>query len=168
MSTPFYSIQIRRNRELIVARQRTRHVARLLNYRREDEAALAATLFTLAANCLAQAGQVTLHFHLRPHSLVIVPEVPSPPSLAFDPGARWSSWRIERPLPETPAGTEPAAMSAEDLTWSLQTINEFAPTSLFDEIKQQNDDALELLRELRACQNELAEMKQSGVRIAAA
>jgi hypothetical protein len=58
-------------------------------------------------------------------------------------------------------------MSAEDLAWSLQTINEFAPTSLFDEIKQQNEDALQLLRELRACQNELAEMKH-GARSSAA
>lgn len=151
MDTSFFSFKIRCNKDLVIARQRARHIARLLNFERSEEAAIAAAVFALGRNCLAQAGRVTLHFQLRRQSLQVVPEVPPSDSIPIDASARWSTWRLEKPLPHGEA-----AMSGEDLAWALETMNEFAPTSLFDEIAQQNDDMLNLLREL-------AELRQKRV-----
>lgn len=163
MSDSFFSLTIGCKKDMLLARQRARHIARLLNFDRSDEAAIAATVFTLARNCLAQAGKVTLQFRLQRNTLQVIPEVAAQASLPFEATARWSGWRLEKPLPH-----DEATMSAEDLAWALQTMSEFAPTKLFDEIVQQNDDLFNLLRELRACQNELAELKRQRRQGAAA
>lgn len=163
MSTSFFSLEIGRKRDVMVARQRTRQIARLLGFECSDEAALAATVFALARNCLAQSGAVTLHFRLRRNMLQVVPELADPASIPFEASARWSTWRVEKPLPHNDA-----AMTVEDLAWSLQTMSEFAPVNVFDEIAQHNDDLLHLLRELRECRNELADLKQQRTQVAAA
>lgn len=143
MDTSFYSFNIRTNKDLIIARQRTRHIARLLNFEPRDQAAIAATVFTLARGCLTEAGRLKLQFHIRRNTLQIVPETPEPECLPFDASARWNTWRLEKPLPQADS-----TMSLEDLSWAMETMSEFAPASIFDEIAQQNEDMLNLLREL--------------------
>ncbi len=154
MSTSFFRIEMRRKRDVIIARQCARHIAHMLGYEPADVTAIAATVFALARNCLAQAGRVTLHFHVRRNVLQVVPEVPEAASIPLEASSLWSGWRLEKPLPQ-----HEAALSIEDLAWSLQTMSEFVSNNLFEEVEQQNDDLLNTLRELRACQNELARLK---------
>jgi len=163
MSNSFFSQPIRRKKDVVIARQRARQIARLLGYSRTEEAAIAAAVFALGANCLTQAGQVTLHFQLRRNTLQVLPEMPEAAHIPIDGAPRWGGWRLERPLPTT--GT---SLAAEDLAWSMQTMCEFAATNLFEEVENQNDDLLNVLRELNECRAQLAELRERRVQGSAA
>ncbi len=140
MHTPFLQIEVRRPRDLLLARRQARQVARLLGFELREQACVAALVFELARQELSQAGQLTLRFAVAQERLLVFP--------AFTEGAA----RVEKPLPRR----EPA-VAHEDLSWVVRELERLSPLDLFEEVQAQNQELLRALVDLRALEEQLAQ-----------
>jgi hypothetical protein len=147
MQAPLLLLPLRRKRDALLARRQARQVASLLGFGPGEQACVAALVFELACQTLAQTGKGRLRVAVEQERLVIAPEGEGPPL------------RVEKPLPP-----RDPALPAEDLAWVVRELADQTPPDLFEEVRKQNQELLRTLLELRDCQARLAELtaKQAG------
>ncbi len=152
-------------RDLLLARERTRQLAALLGYNSSDQATLSAAVFALACQTLGekkpvkltyQLNQQFLEIHLRPNQPGSTePPVATPADLPSANAPPPAPWRLTKVLPSPGQNLAPA-----DLVWVAQELHQHTPTNVFAEIQRQNQELLQALHELHACQVKLAQLQQ--------
>jgi hypothetical protein len=152
MNTLLLTVRLRRNRDLLLVRQRARQAARILGFEASEQGQIAAAVFHLAWHAFHHLQQPDLVFRIADSVLHVVPE-DRRTALGETPGG---CLRLERPLPKTAE-----ALAAEDVAWALQELVRLTPPSVFDEVQQQNQDLLQAYHELQSCRTELDQRKRS-------
>jgi len=142
MSLSLFALPLRRKRDIVVARQRARQVARLLGFDPAEQVSIAAAVFELAARASTEKGRVTVQFRLSGSQLQVFCEPQT-------------SLRLIRTLPD-----EARTMALEDLAWAAQELARQTPIDLFDEMRRHNQELLRLLQELHECRAELDQRKE--------
>jgi hypothetical protein len=173
MLTPLLSLTLQSKRDVVLARQSARQLAKLLGFGTREQMRIAAAVFEVAYNACRSLGRVTLNFELTDASLRVFPATiartkavrnktsrkkDAPP----DPVTHWDNAGILRladhlrrhPTRRTNGGLlqldfplrdAVPAVSLSDLPWIVHQLTRMTPPDLFEEIRQQND---ELLRNL--------------------
>ncbi len=142
MTLSLFALPLRRKRDVVVARQRARQLARMLGYDPPEQVNVAAAVFELAARAAEERRNTTLQFQLSGTHLHVFCEPQT-------------SLRLLRPLPD-----DARRMALEDLTWAAQQLAERTPLDLFDEMRRHNQELLRVMQELLACQVELEQRKE--------
>jgi hypothetical protein len=156
MHTTLLLLEIRRRRDALGARRHARQVAGLLGFDQREQTCVAALVFEMACRQLKETGALRLRFEIDQGRLLVFP--------AGAPGEGASApLRVEKPLP----AREPP-VAPEDITCALRALNELAPGGVFEEVQRQNQEVLQLLVELQACQARLAELARKAAEPAAA
>jgi hypothetical protein len=151
--TPFLTLRLRSKKDVLLARQKSRRVAHLLNFDAHEQACIAAGTFVVALQALTVIGKARLCFQLENQTLHIFSQVGTPPP-ETSPGVnrisellaesdRKGLFRLVKPLP---AGQQ---LAESDLGWMVNKVQEVAENAVFDEIVKQNQEILTLLSELR-------------------
>lgn len=122
-------LPLRRNRDIVLARQWARQLAGLLGFEPRAQLGIAGAVFEIAWQALWRKGAATLHFHTDDGWLKV--------------GAAGSGLRLEKPLPQ-----QASHLSREDMLFVVQQFAECNPLDLFEEIHQQNRELLRLLHDL--------------------
>ena len=135
MNRPFLTLPLLRKRDLVVARQRARQLARALGFAPCEEAGVAATVFEIARAAFRHPGHCALHFTLEGGLLRV--------------HADGAPLRLERALPD-----HAPAVALKDLTWIARELTRLTPPNLFAEFCQQNQELLRLLEDVRALREE--------------
>ena len=129
MSTPFFTLQLCRPRDFLVARQRTRHLANLLGFDPADQALMAAAVFEVAFQACRLTGCGVLHFEVEDDLLRIFPG---------GLGQELTSLRVEKPLPQ-----KGRTFALADLAWIARELNLLTPLNLLEEVRRQNQELLQ-------------------------
>lgn len=138
MDTSLFQFPVRRRRDVILARQQARRVARLLGYDLREQAGIAAAVFEVACTVLERHGRGVLEFHLHDDRFAVYPLARASGDWARSiPGP---GLRLEKRLPERARDVDPS-----DLAWIVREVGRLAPPSLFKEIRQQNRELLQSL-----------------------
>jgi hypothetical protein len=157
MNTPLLTVRLRRNRDLLLVRQRTRQLARILGFDAAEQSRLAAAVFHLAWHAVHHLRRPDLIFRIADSVLHVAPQChPSGHDKPTGGETPDGCLRLERPLPPTAD-----ALAAADVAWVLQELVRLTPPSVFEEVQQQNQDLLEAYHELQACRTELDHRKRS-------
>jgi hypothetical protein len=152
MNTLLLTVRLRRNRDLLLVRQRARQIARILGFEAADQGQIAAAVFHLAWHAFHHLQQPDLLFRIAGTVLYVVPEC-----RRLGPGETLDGClRLERPLPKTAE-----SLAAEDAAWALHELLRLTPPNVFDEVQQQNQDLLQAYHELQSCRTELDQRKRS-------
>jgi hypothetical protein len=150
MNKPFLTLPLRGKRDLLMARQRARQIARALGFDLGEQTSFAAAVFDLAETLFCRGGQRALHFAVAKGVLRVLSGCTGPALL-------------EKPLPE---GTP--ALAAEDLAWIAHQLTRLTPLNLFEEFRQQNQELLGLLHDVQALKEEIRTLRRDRERPAAA
>jgi hypothetical protein len=143
---------LRRKRDLLRLRQRTRQLARALGFAARDQALIAASVFHLGCCLLNERRHCRVAFHIRDEKLQAQSE--SGQSASPQDASEAERVRLEWPLP-----CRPTPLTQADLAWAMQQLERLTPLNLFDEVKQQNLDLLQALRDLHDCRAELGRLR---------
>ena len=169
MLTPLLSLTLQSKRDVVLARQSARQVAKLLGFGAAEQTRIAAAVFEVAYNACRSSGRATLHFQLTDATLQVFPASiakakPAPNKIMRDATAEPAHWdtagilrladhlrrhprgRSSRVLQlDYPLGDAVPAVSLSDLPWVVHQVTRMTPPDLFQEIRQQNDDLLRTL-----------------------
>ncbi len=143
---PIVNLPLRTKRDLLLARQRARQIARLLHFETHDQACIAAGTFAIALQALQVDEPSCLSIQIAHGKLEVFARTQT----------EKVGLRLSKPLP--PSVRE---VAAEDLTWILHQLTQQAPRNVFEEIHHQNQEMLALLHALRQAQSQLALLKGS-------
>jgi hypothetical protein len=143
-TTTLLHLKLNRRPALVLARQRSRQVARLLGFDAADQARIAAAVFHLAAHAFQHAASREIVFQLAGGALHVYPVCGKKKPAGAEPPLR-----LERRLPRE------LAMPPEDVAWVVQELARITPANLFEEIRQQNQELLHAFQELHACRAEV-------------
>jgi hypothetical protein len=147
MITHLLCLEVRRRRDLLIARRRGRQVAGLLGFEAREQACIAAAVFEIGRDVLG-SGRGTLKFQVDEAVLKVIPSR--------------GRIRLEKPLPGK------SLLSREDLVWAVRELARCTGFNLMEEVRFQNQELLHALRDLQACQEELARLRREFGRPAAA
>jgi hypothetical protein len=175
MLTPLLSLTLQSKRDVVLARQSARQLAKLLGFETREQMRIAAAVFDVAYNACRSLGRVTLNFEMTDASLRVFPaaiagtktdrnEASRKKNASPDPVTHWDNAGILRladhlrrhPTRRTNGGLlqldfplrdAVPAVALSDLPWIVHQLTRMTPPDLFEEIRQQND---ELLRNLDA------------------
>ncbi|MBI2804030.1 MAG: hypothetical protein HYX68_03500 [Planctomycetes bacterium] len=167
-STPFLTLNLRGKKDAVLARQRARRVASILNFDSREQTCIAAGTFVVACQALLLLGRAKLCFQLEnQHLQVFAEEIENRPEGAPPQASRRLAgyfpssdstllFRLAKPLP-----ARDLAADEQELGWLVNQVETTACHGLFDEIAKQNQEVLSLLGELRLYQqnSEVAEEK---------
>lgn len=172
MTTTLLTLLLRRPRDLLLARQRARQIARLLRFDLREQAAIAAAVFTLARSVGMPARPGALQFRLVGDQFQVLAmnrgvataaqQSSNQRSTAAGKQIRSSSHRLmayllhgaeterrpsrrfEVPLPDV------AELPArQDIAWVVSTMHRLAPFNAMEEIERQNQELLDAWRDLQ-------------------
>jgi hypothetical protein len=132
---------LNRKRDLIRLRQRVRQLTRALGFVAADQGLIAAAVFHLGVVALEERGRIGVVLDLRDGQLRATPSR----DVASLAGVRLA-WPVPAKVP---------SLEIDDLAWTMQQLDCITPMDLFEEVKQQNLDLLQALREARACRTQL-------------
>ncbi|GEM_PF-4127411 len=136
---PFLTLPLRSCRDLVHVRHRARQIAQLLQFGPHDAICIAAGAFVVAEQAKTVLRRACVcfaivDFHFRVFAIPLGKSRPIPHALLV----------FSKPLPR---GSQQLAV--DDLSWLLEQVQLLAPSTLQDEIAQQNREVLELLTALR-------------------
>jgi hypothetical protein len=156
--TPFLTQVLRGKRDALLARQKARRVANLLNYDPHEQACIAAGVFLVACQALARFGKARLFFQIDNHQLQVFARnlrnlsasemnEPSANRLAeiFREEDSHKLFHFTKPLPHTTKD-----LHELDIGWLVNMVEETVSSGVFEEIVKQNQEILALLHELRS------------------
>jgi hypothetical protein len=165
--TPLLTLKVRGKKDAVLARQRARRVASLLNFDPHEQACIAAGTFVIACQALTLFGKARLCFHVENQQLHIFADHGTEAAQA---ATNTHSGRISGLLPEPegklryrlvkqlPAQEVPADQL--EIAWLVEKVEATAKSGLFDEIVKQNEEMLALLHELRLCRGDLTQKEK--------
>jgi hypothetical protein len=140
MSTTFLVYNVHGKRDVILARDWARQVAALLGFEPLEQACIAALVFEIASQACELSRRAALHFQADGDLFQVFARVPGP-----DEANRRLGLLLEKPLPK-----KALTVALEDVAWVVCQLAEQSPTSLFAEIRRQNQELLHALSELHA------------------
>jgi hypothetical protein len=177
MTTPLLRLTLHSKRDVVLARQSARQLAKLLGFDFPEQTRIAAIVFEIAFNACRSMGRATLHFQLTDSHFEVFPtgagcsqRLPASDhskrqgapksSPHWDPaGIRRlaSHLRLHPANPgarllrlDQPLGDAVPAVAREDLPWIAHQLTRLKPTDLFQEIRDQNQELLHALGQLAA------------------
>jgi hypothetical protein len=151
------AVRLRGKKDTVLARQRARRIAGLLQFDPHEQACIAAGAFVIACQAIAHFAKPRLCFQLENQQLQIFAEeangqlTPAANPVAdrltglFAPADAKGLYRLTKPLPGD-------AVAAVDLNWLVRSVEAEAPANAFDEVVRQNQEILALLHEIRLYQ----------------
>lgn len=128
MNNPILTLELRRKRDVLLARHHARQLASLLGLESLDRLALSAAVFELAWKAFHNGERQRIVFSIEENSLVV---------------SGVAGLRLQKALPP-----RSACLPAEDLPWAVQELADLDPQDLFEEAHQQNQELLGLVHEL--------------------
>jgi anti-sigma regulatory factor (Ser/Thr protein kinase) len=187
MQLPLLTVNLRRRADLVRVRHHGRQIARLLGFPLEEQASIAAAVFEIGHRAQRPTGRAVLYFHLTRDALQIFasPLRSAPPARSAEEeqapeprevsrklrdrreARRWllrlhaaspdaqSLLRLDKPLPPGERDLE-----REDLAWMVRQLAAVDAPSLYEEVRQQNQELLQALHELQACRAQLAQVRK--------
>jgi hypothetical protein len=135
MNQLLLELPLRRNRDLLLARQRGRQIAGLLGFGPAQQIRIAAGVFEIAGGA---AEDAVLRFSITEEVFRVV-AVPA------------AALRLEMALPG-PVGK----LDLADLVWAVRELDQDTPLEVRDEMRRQNQELLLALVELEKCRALLA------------
>jgi hypothetical protein len=132
MNNTFLTLKLFGKRDILLARQRARQIARLLGYEPLEQSWIAASVFEMARSALQSQHKATLDFELKGNLLAIAVSCGKPPKSKKNPSRLF-------PLPNNPMSQD-----RHDLPWIARELDRLTPFNLFEEIQQQNLEILQL------------------------
>jgi hypothetical protein len=153
MHTALLTHKLRTRRDLVLVRQRSRQISRLLGYDAAEQSRLAAAVFQLACLAYEKSCCPEVIFRLTDGHLQVV-ACPGRPRKGAADGPPPSAV-VERPLPK-----KDLPLERPDLAWAVQQLARLTPLNLFDEIRQQNQELVQALQELQVCQAESSRLRK--------
>jgi hypothetical protein len=151
MTTSLLTLRIQRKRDIVLARQRARHMARFLGLDAREQATLACAVFEMAYRTTRQMGPVLLEFRLTEATL----QVTFTRAPKGTRNGRRSAFPDNMPLLETSL-PEHLPMPPEDLAWASRQLAKAGPVDCFVEMRQQSQELLQTLIELRRVEARVA------------
>jgi hypothetical protein len=137
MNLTLFSVPLLHKRDVMRARQLTRHATNLVGLDRGDQLCISAAVFDLA--CQTYAGPTGAHVHCSiADDFLEVVCTPACATKKCDPAYQQSGFRLSKRLPAT------AAVPRDDLPWMLKQIDDLAPLDVFEEMRRINQDFLQL------------------------
>ena len=127
MNQPFFTLELRRKRDVLLARHYARQVAGLLGFEPLDRMAFAGAVFELAWNSFHCEERHSVIFALEDAVLVV----------SGAPGLH-----VRKALPGQAEGLTP-----EDVPWAVRALAQLGTVDLFEESHRQNQELLALLQE---------------------
>src|SRR5437879_1212402 len=106
MATPILVQNLRKKRDVIIARQRGRQIAGLLGFDAREQTCIAAAVFEIARNTLRYSRRSVVAFQVEGDMLQIFPVVVKRGAIPI---------RMEKPLPK-----DGAAVGPDDLEWVVE------------------------------------------------
>ncbi len=155
------NLPLRSRRDVLQARQRARQVAALLHFSPDEQACIAAGAFAVAMEALRRSASGELCLQIENHALHIFPQLASvrsnqPAILSF-----FAAQRSLCMIKTLPADAPPLA--DDDLAWIAVQLQECASQSLFEEVRNQNQEVLALLSALHRCRAELENLRTNTI-----
>jgi hypothetical protein len=151
MNTSILTLPLRKKRDVLLARQRARQIAKLLGFDPREQACIAASAFAVASTARQHASGCAVSFQLQGDMLQVIPVLGRRRTSGLErllpqlPSATRSLLRLEKPLPANGPAVNP-----EDLSWLVEELARLMPLNVFDEIEQQNQELLHTLQQLHA------------------
>lgn len=143
MGTTLLTLSVRRQRDILMARQRARQIANLLGFEPEAQLEISTAVFEIAHQLLRRWGEGSLQFLVDDQTLRIVcPETEAAP-------------RLDRPLPR-----KDLPLTGADLLWTVEALHQLTPLNLFEEIQLQNRELMGALHDLKTWRGQLQPAKQ--------
>ena len=130
------SVCVRGKKDLVLLRQRTRHLAALLGYEGTDQTILAATVFDLALQRHRRRPRATWNFWVADRRLRIAPD----------------AWQIGPNLHIVKRLPENTILGDADIRWVIKEMGRLAPVQVFEEMQKLNRELLQALVEARTAQ----------------
>jgi hypothetical protein len=155
MTTSILTLPLRNKRDVLLARQRARQIAKLLGFDPREQACIAAGAFAIARTGMQHAGRRALTFQLEGNLLQIVPVLGRRRHAGLERLLRRlasgtsSELRLEKPLP-----AQGAAVDRAELAWVVEELAGLTPLDVFAEIERQNQELLHTLHELHTAESE--------------
>ena len=137
MRTSILSLTIQRPRDILLGQVRCRQLCRVLGFDLEIQARIVCAFFNIADERRRMLRQCRILVELDNRSLIISSE-PLADYDDVDPSA--PAVHMSIPLPENEL-----RMTSEDLVWTMKQLASNSKVSLYDEIRQQNNDLLRAL-----------------------
>jgi hypothetical protein len=134
-------------RDVVLARQRARQIARLLGFDPREQVCLAAAVFEIACTAREDSRRPTLEFRIRNQLLEVFPVYSSAPDHCRKRIGPGRDLRLEKLLPERAHNVD-----ASDLAWIVQEVGRLAPVNVFEEMRRQNQELLWTLHEVQTSQ----------------
>src|SRR5438105_8862848 len=128
MNNPILTLELRRKRDVLVARHHARQLAGLLGLEILDRVALATAVFELAWQTYHADSPNPIVFSIEDDALLVT---------------GGEGVRLHKALP-----ARGPCLGAEDVRWAVQELAQLDPRDLFEEAHQQNQDTLALVHEL--------------------
>src|SRR5438552_2404851 len=110
MNNPILTVELRRKRDVLLARHYARQLSGLLGITPLDKLALSAAVFELAWKAYHSETREPIVFSVEEDHLVVL----------------GGGLRLQKPLPARSTGLAP-----EDLSWAVQELRQFDPRDLF-------------------------------------
>jgi hypothetical protein len=158
MHTSLLVLHVQSKGDVLLARQRSRQVARLLGYDFQDQACIAAAVFEIACQARTHTHRTELHFQVEGTSFHVFAK---PVSLE-NHLANHCRLQLEKPLP-----SQQRAVSFEDIAWVLRQLGADTRVNLFIEIRRQNQELLRTMAELQTRRVNRAPAPREGAKPAA-
>jgi hypothetical protein len=140
MNPTLFSVSLLHKRDVIRARQLTRHAANLLGLDRADQLCISAAVFDLACQTYAGHTGAQVHCSIADDCLEVVC-TPACETRKCDPADQQGGFRLSKRLPAT------SAVPRDDVPWMLKQIDDLAPLDVFEEMRRINQDLLYLALE---------------------
>jgi hypothetical protein len=145
------ALPLRTRRDAVLARQRGRRLAALLQYGPHEQTLVGAGTFAVASQALEILGQADLCFQVDRKTLHVFAQPARPVSrsnnrLCKAPQPAAVLLRLARALPEQ------REFSEADLRWIVDQLPLLEPVNLYEEMRRQNQEMLGLLHALHSAQ----------------
>jgi hypothetical protein len=146
METALLTLPVRCKRDVLRAAQRARQLGRVLGLDGREQAGLACGVFEMTCQATAQLGRILVEFCLWGQALRVRFRRPGRP---FCSEAAFPALQIALP--------QPLPLERQDLAWLMEELDRQSPVSCFEQLRQQSQEILQLLVDLRR-----AESRQLG------
>lgn len=144
MTSPFFRVSIRHNRDLLLVRQKARQLSHLLQFDPNEEACIAAGTFAVGLQAKAHLCECEICFSIENRQLFVHARSKNSENLASSAVANADKQvlKLRKPIPE-----HTILPSLDDLAWMLGQVDQQSPPRLFEEVVRQNQEILMLLHE---------------------
>ena len=150
--TTLLQLEVSSQRDILVARLRTRQIAKVLGFEEIDQSKMACAVFELVFKEYHRLKHLELTFTVREQILHIFS---SNANVGHESEESAKKLQIAKPLPR-----DPHCLNEEDWSWVILQLERF-PVRLFDEVHRLNQELLQFFLQETGFREEAARPEKS-------